>query len=208
MQQTGLYYPCIADITWTEGNQYQNGNTWTKVVISGEDYKVCSEIEMWSSSKKGNYGKGLKNTAEDPKRVERSGKLGEMAFARLCGLGVDLSYRKLGDDMDFSIMGIKIDVKTSLRNQGFGLIYAQAPGGRKLDLKCDRFVFAYIADDNREEEEATVVVVGYVKKLALENRPLVPGWRGGGHMNYLLYYSECEPISKILSATRKEIATL
>lgn len=209
MSQPSLYYPRLtSELTWSEGNQYQKENSWVKVVVDGDDYDRCAEIEMWASSKKGNYGKGLSNTSDDPLKVERTGKLGEMAFARLCGLGVDLSYRKFGDDCDFTLLGLKIDVKTSLRNQGFGLIYAQAPGGRLMDIKCDRYVFAHIESDDKDSKTAIIVLSGYIKRLHLVDRPLVPGWRGGGHRNYLIYYHELEPIEKIVSAVRKDVRVM
>lgn len=177
-------------------------------MVEGDDYESCANVEMWSSKKKGNYGKGLSNSDEDSKRVERTGKLGEMAFAKACGLGVDLNYRKFGDDCDFLLMGLRIDVKTSMSNRGYGTIYAKAPGGRLIDLKCDRYVFAHIVVDDREKRHAIIDIVGYLKRSQLENEPLFPGWRGGGHHNFVFKYKELEPISKIIMATRKEVALL
>lgn len=209
MTQPSLYYPRItSELTWSEGNQWQSKSSWIKVTINGDDYSLCSEVKIWSSTKTSRYGKGLGNTADDPLKVERTGKLGEMAFAKLCGLGVDMTYREFGDDCDFALMGLKIDVKTRMINEGFGLIYAVAPGGRPIKLNCDRYVFAHIENDDLQNKTADIVVTGYIKKSHLDNKPPVRGWRNSGHKNYLIYYYEMEPIERIVSAVRKDIPIL
>ncbi len=97
-----------------------------KLVVSGEDYRACRKASgnMWANTKKGAYGKGLNNTNSDPHRVERLGRLGEMAMARHLGVEPNLDYKKYGDDRDFTYKGLKVDVKTAFRDYGAGLVYA------------------------------------------------------------------------------------
>ena len=176
-------------------------NDWIRVQVSGEEYEMCSS-PMWASEKTGNYGKGLANTSKDPMRVERTGRLGEMALAKITGLGVDLAYRVRGDKCDFRVGRVKIDVKTSTRCTGYGLIYAQSYWSKRELKLSDRYVFAYIEDDDPDNLSATVILAGYIKSSTLKDRPTVPGFKGGGHQNYLVYYHECLPISQLLEGVK------
>jgi len=157
---------------------------------------------MWCSEKSGSYGKGLANTQKDPLRVERTGRLGEMALAKVAGLCVDLEYKENGDEYDFCVGGVSIDIKTSTRCTGYGLIYANSYWSNRKQRLSDRYVFAYVENDNQQERVAEVILVGYIKSPLLKNRPTVPGFKRGGHMNYLIYYHECLPIVQFIEGVK------
>ena len=167
---------------------------WLRVVVVGEEYKAASEAKMWSSTKPGTYGRGLANEDGDPGKAERTGRLGEMALAKLLGLQVNLEYTELGEDCDFMIGPIKVDVKTSMRCTGYALIYASSVWSKRDIRVSDRYVFGFIESDDREKMIASVVLTGYIKSSLLQGRPMVPGFKHGGHRNYLIYYHESLPI--------------
>lgn len=199
-----LFYPKETDPMWIGSRIDKSGPEWVKVQITGAEYMACAGAEMWSSTKVGTYGSGLINTPDDPRRVERVGRLGETALAKLCGLGVDLRYHQGGDKHDFEIFGLTVDVKTSAKYCGYGLILAENEERRKIHPKCDRYVFAFVESDNRNAQQATVVIAGYCTRLSLLTRPSIPGFHGGKHRNYLIYFHELLPIGKIIQVTRKE----
>ena len=70
------------------------------VDIPKEEYLIVENLYMWCSSKPGNYGRGIANTDNDPKKVERTGKLGEIALAKIFKLPVDIEYKTHGDKTD------------------------------------------------------------------------------------------------------------
>src|SRR5260221_9217812 len=87
-----------------------------KVEVSGSEYDLCehSSHNMWANTKTGEWGSGLANTEGDPRKVERTGRLGEMALAKLVGIPIDLAYRVYGDDRDATLLrNIKVNMKTA-----------------------------------------------------------------------------------------------
>ena len=170
--------------------------------IEGEDYKRCEEASknMWCNSKPGKYGAGLANTNQDPYKVSRVGKLGEMAFAKLFRLGIDLSYKKGGDETDCIIDGKKIDIKTALRNYNTGLIYKTNEWGKEVPLKSDIYVFAHLKEEDRESKIALITLVGYCYKAQVLNAKVAKGRkRGSKHYNYEIPYLHLKPIYELQS---------
>ena len=159
------------------------------VDITQNDYQVCDNFIMWGSTKKGKWGEGLINSEEDKKKAERTGLLGEMAFAKVFGLPVNIDYCEGGKDYDFILSCvIKIDVKTAARRPKYnaGLV-------RCNKLKADIYVFAYIKDENRDEKTATVILVGwdYASNIMRQKRNRA---KIGYHENYELDYANLLPI--------------
>lgn len=135
------------------------------VVVEGEDYDQCVEASknQWSSSKSGNY-----LNPKDQFQAERTGLLGEMAFAMIFGLPVDLSYRETGDDgWDFMLSsGHKIDVKTNIGYQRFNPSYCirfQEETFETHRLNADIYVVGYIYSEDKENKKAVVYLVGCEK---------------------------------------------
>jgi hypothetical protein len=168
------------------------------VDIIQNDYQVCDNFIMWGSTKKGKWGEGLINSEDDKKKAERTGLLGEMAFAKVFGLPVNIDYCEGGKDYDFrqehhDILScvsseLKIDVKTAARRPKYnaGLV-------RCNKLKADIYVFAYIKDENRDEKTATVILVGwdYASNIMRQKRNRA---KIGYHENYELDYAKLLPI--------------
>lgn len=179
-----------------------------RVNIQDRDYQICCETakHLWSSSKKGNYGRGLANTSEDPYKVERTGLLGEMAFAKMLGLEVDTSYCENGVAYDFILNGKFVDVKTETKRHKYecGLIYARSESGKTIPLKSDIYVFSYLESENSKENKATIVLLGYCTKLEVERILPQPGRRQGStHMNYEVQYHKLHPLKELMSVNNK-----
>ena len=169
------------------------------VAVSGEDYQACvvASMNMWGNTKPGTYGKGLTNLPNDPYRVSRVGRLGEMGFARLLGTYPDLEYKKGGDDSDFTYKGLTIDTKTAFSNYGFALVYAENESGRLIPLKSDIYVFGFLKFEFRTTNRAEITYVGYASKELILAQPIVPA-RRGTHKNYELPYKKLFPLSGLI----------
>jgi hypothetical protein len=147
-----------------------------RVVISGEEWRICNTTERWCDNKTGNYGGGIGNTEDDPRRVTRIGCLGEMAFAKVFGRKFDDEFKDRGDNFDFFIRGEKIDVKAKIDRVEVGLVYARNDWGRDIRIKMDRYVFGYRQSEDREKETATILLCGWQPKAYVKNRPFVKGY--------------------------------
>lgn len=90
-----------------------------RIVVEGEEYNRCEESakEMWSHKKKGLWGRGYINTPDNPYRVERTGRLGEMAFSKITDSPIDLTYIEGGDKHDTILFGNTINVKAAVCHQ-------------------------------------------------------------------------------------------
>lgn len=168
------------------------------ILIEKDEYLIIEEYasKMWANQKKGEWGRGLVNTPEDPFKVERTGRLGELALAKLLGLSLDLSYIKGGDAQDFIIGDMKYDIKTATKLPVYraGLIKAYYHSKSRIPLKCDRYVFAYILSDDIINKEAGVVLVGYIDKYNISDVYLKVA-KKGSHYNYEIPYKNLKPIS-------------
>lgn len=170
--------------------------------IKDKEYELCDRYSgnMWANSKPGHWGKGMINTPKDRRKAERIGRLGEMAFAKLFGASIDLSYRKNGDNKDCTYKDKRIDIKTSSTYPRYnaGLIRAVTEHGKKLRLKCNIYVFGYLKEENREKKSATIVLVGYEEKEQIEKLELKPAILGK-HLNYQIPYLHLKNIYNLFN---------
>lgn len=163
------------------------------VDIFGEEYEMCDHYSklMMANSKTGAYGKGIANTKSDPYKVERIGRLGEMAFAKLYDRYVDFTYYSKGDEYDFiNDHGQTLDIKTACNCYGSGLIRVQE-GSRIFPLGCDYYMFGFLKNENIQLNQASIVIVGWISKNEiLKNfNKLVPSKsKYSSHMNYEIPY--------------------
>lgn len=175
------------------------------VDIFKPEYKLCEEsaANMACSKKTGQYGRGAKNTKEDPIKVERTGRLGEKAFEKLTGLPADFSYREFGDKYDFYVdKDCKIDVKTSMNGQNeCCFIFAIDEKGKKKKLTSDVFVFSYLSKEDPLNKTASVVFVGYLKKEDVEKIPITKS-NLGNFYNYKIPFKDLKPINNLIDAIR------
>jgi hypothetical protein len=168
--------------------------------VSGVDYAQCLSAanNFWSSKKGGIYGAGLVNSKFDKRKVERTGLLGEMAFARIFGLEPDLEYREYGRRYDFVFLGNKLDVKTAIKNYGSGLILAVSESGATIPLHCEIYVFSHIDFDDTCHGVCRIVFHGFQTKDFIQKIiPQKSSVRGALHKNYVVQHSLLIPITEL-----------
>lgn len=198
------YKPQVVSPKYTNIEFKNSKRECVSVRIEGDEYDVCDKTSknMWANKKTGQFGRGLINKQSDPRRVERTGKLGEMAFAKVSDREVDTAYREFGDETDFLDGDRKIGLKVAASRPGYesGLIRAVTDRLKKLPLRDDITVFGYVADENRASKQADVVLVGWVTKEQILNEfsQLQPA-KIGNHMNYEIPYYGMRPMRELLS---------
>lgn len=196
---TNLYYPQKT----TPQETFIEIKTEKKITLCVEildrEYDICENTKLWCSGKKGQWGKGLINSVEDPKKVERTGLLGEMAFAKVFGLPIDIEYCEGGKHNDFLSCSKKIDIKTASKKPSYncGLVrYTK-------QLSADIYVFNYIEEDNREQKKAKIILVGWDYKENVikqkKNKAKI-----GSHMNYEIEYIKLIPINLLGEILNRE----
>lgn len=172
------------------------------VDISGYEYDLCEEAshKRGCSAKPRDFGRGLANTADDPKRGERSGLLGEMAYGKMLSEPVDLNYRRKGDEQD-SILDNKyrIDVKCATYNYYKGLVVYSNDVGRRYKVDKDIYVFGFVRNEDRKSRQAQVVLVGAALLKEVLASPILPGFKGGLHKNYVVPYSKLRQITRFMA---------
>lgn len=182
------------------------------VKISPEEWELCDEFskQMWSQTKTNTaYGRGILNTNKDPAKVERTGLLGEMAFAKISKLPMDLEYKAGGFPYDFCFdlngESITIDIKTASKLHSYKqmLIYAKTGRGKEIPLSAEYYVAAYLANENIVEKRATVILIGSIHKSKVEKHPIVPA-KVGHHWNREINYSELDELDTLLQLIQKE----
>jgi hypothetical protein len=170
------------------------------VTIEGKEYDDCAEAakNFWASSKKSQYGVGLGNARNDNQKVERTGFLGETAFAKLIDEPVDFEYKKFGDKEDFLILGkYKIDVKCAMSNYGQNFLIKTDARGREQLFEKDFYVGSFVLSDDRENKKAEIVLTGFYSLKELLNCSIEPGKRGG-HINYIMPFHKTRPILSLI----------
>lgn len=177
-----------------------------KIKISGEEYLACvtASETYWSENKKGFWGKGIINSANDPHKVTRTGLLGEMAVSKYLGLNMteNLEYKRGGNTKDFIINDWSIEIKTSSYNYGAALIRCKSSNGKNVFKPADIFIAATIESENREVGEATVCIKGWETLDFVLGLPETPA-RVGKHLNYELKFGELRGIGKLKSFLKK-----
>lgn len=181
------------------------------VTISGSDYRMCEERSknMWANKKRGSYGRGVVNSKGDPRKVERTGTLGEFAFAEIFDKEVDWEYRQGGDEQDFKIGPFKIDVKCSTKGDKAKMCYLtnRHKNGRLAKVGCDIYVCASVLEEDIEGEFARVKLYGWLHRNDLHKFPIRPGARGYvegefGWLNWDLEFDKLYPMKDLLECSR------
>jgi hypothetical protein len=163
------------------------------VEISGDEYEMCEDMKI--THKKDEYGKGLCNTKKDKHGAERAGKLGELAFAKMFGLPVDMSNREAA--VDFVFLGKTIDSKTAKSDYGANCIRIQNEYGGFRELKSDYYIAGFVEKDDRNAKEAAVVLVGYQDRDSLIKSGVKPA-RVGKHKNVEMSFSHVRNLRGLL----------
>jgi hypothetical protein len=167
-----------------------------RVVVEGEEYQLCedSSHNMGANKKTGVWGRGFRNTSGDPRKVERTGRLGEMAFGKLTETPIDLSYKRMGDKEDTVYEGKSVNVKTAFAL--YGEIYVRySMNNRVLTLHEDVFVFAYLRNEDRNKKIATVDFLGCLLKSEIVTKEKRPreNW-----INYVCPYADLHSMKELM----------
>lgn len=172
------------------------------VKLTSEEYAYCDTASQnfWANTKKGAYGKGILNTQEDKAKTERTGLLGEMAFAKITGLAVNFDYKEGGEEHDFVCGAGTIDIKTAAKLTRYKsmLIYAKSGRGKEIPITSDYYVAAFISHEDRDKQQATVIIVGYSTLDTILNKELVQS-KMGFHFNKEIPYKELDDIEALIN---------
>jgi hypothetical protein len=171
------------------------------VYVNKDNYRICIKAanNMWANKKRGSkYNEGIINTKEDPRKAERIGKIGEMAFGLMFNLPMDTSYIEYGDKMDFFYKGKTINMKCSVHysNREVCLVKGMEADGRRIELPQDIYVFGYLKNEDFKNEFANVVIIGYQTKEFIENQNLVKSTKDN-HYNYITRYKDLMDVNLI-----------
>jgi hypothetical protein len=149
---------------------------------------------MWANSKCGLWGAGYINTEEDPRRAERVGRLGEMAFCKISNSAMDISYLHGGDETDTIFRNQKINIKASVKLYGVVMVRCEM-GGVEIPLKDDYYVFCVVNRDDRIKKVAEIHMLGYLPREEMVSKPKIPkkSW-----VNHVCTYHEIYPIKHLL----------
>lgn len=140
---------------------YHNLRTLT---IKGAEYDFAVDAGSFMSvvNERGEWGGSYMNKPSDKQASQRTGRLGEVALAKLIHMPVDTEYRLRGDEYDFKIHGKTIDIKTSFRPMNPYRTMYRTDTGHVYTYPCDYYIFAHKSCDNRETKEAWITFDGYV----------------------------------------------
>ena len=161
------------------------------IVVDGSEYQACEDFshKMWTMQKKQTkYGLGFGNTPQDPRCVERTGLLGEMAFAKYFHDFVDMEYKVGGKVIDFTINGFKIDVKTSIpspfeKSSSYEKMHITGINqkGELIPMKNDIYVRAKKISDDVAAKSSVVALVGFIECGKVESSSPVPATPDNPH---------------------------
>ena len=200
---------CIADGLWMPNNTEPFWQTRFNdkisrevcvVEITAEEYLYVEEAveNWWLNQKHGEWGEGLANNTEegDGKKAQRIGLLGEVAFAKIFQVLVQVGYEFRGNDYDFDFLGETWEMKTALCNREAGLVRVISDTGVELPLSADNYIFAYLVSEDKEQKCAKIALVGTITKDLLQEQPIVPA-RKGFHQNREAPYDLLTPIQDL-----------
>jgi hypothetical protein len=178
------------------------------VVITGNDYLACdnSSKDFWSNKKRGSYGRGLKNSKDDPCLVTRIGLFGQTAFGICFRQDVDFEYREFGDEYDNKINGITYDIKCATKKTHINYILHTNEYGTKIPLDKDIYVFGYLEKEDKNQKEAMVVLTGYLRNEDILRKSFVrqSPIRNANHVNYEILCEDLHPIENLYNLMKKK----
>ncbi|HOT89505.1 MAG TPA: hypothetical protein PLC59_00370 [Bacteroidales bacterium] len=173
------------------------------VIVKEDEYQFCvwsSEnmgANTWKSNniKEDKWKRGYINTPNDPRKVERRGRIGELAFCKLTGTAVDFRNISGGDVFGDTIyLGKKTNVKNQSKPYGVGQVRHQTGYGKTLPIRQDLYVFGWTESEDRSRCVATVRFWGASTKKMIEQSPIVKRkW-----VNYEINYESLLPIRNLL----------
>lgn len=167
-----------------------------RVILDSDEVAIAKEVSKnWGTQTWGDcgYNGGLLNSESDPRRTERIGIYGQIAFGKLMNRPVDLAYRADGDAYDDYFRERSIDVKTAKQHCSRGLVTAAKSKHRAMRHK-DIYVFSFL-----EFESDPQVYIQFAGALALKDFSV--NWlkvSPYGHLNWSVPYGSLNPIPKLI----------
>lgn len=194
------YHPRPAEWQWDEVKVGDVKLQTCRVLIEGQNYEVCDHysFQRWSNVKKGEWGEGLVNSKDDPRKVERVGLFGELVVGILFCKRIDLTYREGGDQFDFLLFDKTVNVKMRTEappRHDRGIIKCRhSDQSPYMPLKQELYLFGYL--DWEHEKKASVCMVGGIHRENI-NTDECPAFRGS-HFNHEVHYRHMIPIKKLM----------
>lgn len=170
------------------------------VLIEDEEYDYAVKAGEFMSvlSSRGEWGQGYTNTPSDKNSSRRTGRLGEIALGKLIHQDIDSGYRVDGDEYDFVVNGITIDIKTSYQHRNVYRTMQRTDTGHIYKYECDYYIFAYKDYDYREKRQAKIIFDGYVYGSEIRGGKFQITEANSNRLayNYLIPYTSLRPFSE------------
>lgn len=164
------------------------------VNIDGEDWEKCDRFRQWNERDRDVYTRGL---IDKPVRV---GKLAEMAVGAMLCQEPDFTFRYGGDDHDFLVGGLSIDVKCSVTSNVQCLLMVKSTVGALSSWQNkDLFIVCRLYEIERA---ASVQVTGFFTVDDVAELPDVPAQRGT-HMNKELHFTQSRQLPELVHRLRQ-----
>jgi len=197
----------VVEPKWLSGRVSVSKQEAAHVFIEGDDYLVCKKyaFHRWSNQKKGPWGSGILNSEDDERRTERLGLIGEMAFAKLTGLPVDVEEHQFGDQYDFMVRDVTMDIKLSSNgNHGVGFLKIR-DNDVVIPLKCRVYIFGVCTLDDRERERAGTLILGYQTREWIELNAVEAPGRAGDWTNLEIPFNQLIPIRDLIEQIKNVV---
>lgn len=195
------YKPRAANKTWEIIKVGDREIEVCRILIEANNYEVCDHysFERWSNVKKGEWGAGLVNSKDDPRKVERVGLFGEIGIGLLFNQRIDLTYREGGDQFDFLLFGKTVNVKMRTesppRHDRALIKCRHTADSHYMPLEHELYMFGFM--DWEHERKASVCMVGGIYRENIDTSVEHPAYRGS-HFNHEVHYRNMIPIRKLL----------
>jgi hypothetical protein len=157
---------------------------------------MAQQRERWAcENKPGEWGRGLLKDAVGV------GLRGEMAFAKILGLSIDLEPKAAGTGggSDFSMQGVPIELKTKdiTSTHNHLLVRCLTDYGNVVPMRSDIYVAARVTSIRIDPKHEIVHLMGWAEKSELEKLKSVKA-RRGSHKNKEIPYAELRDMRKLL----------
>ena len=174
------------------------------VQISDSEYEICDKTSHGdnykANSNPGKFGKGLISNTDDQFRTARVGLLGEMAFAKIMNLQVDISFRPFGDISDFMLEKYKTDIKCHYglyKTDPYNFEQHTTERGTIKQINKDLYIQSFLENEDRAAKTAQIVFIGYYTRRMVEKSQKVSSARGS-FLNHKLTFVAARPIQELV----------
>jgi hypothetical protein len=134
----------------------------TTVIVTSQEYRKAMDMVKNQMKEENEYNRRL------------VGALGEIGFAGLYNLPVNIGYMGKPPRSDFNMNGCMVDIKTSSKIWGNGQLFVDGRINRdtvdtQTGLDSDLYVMAVLCENSEKHQTATVNFLGWMTKPQLLN---------------------------------------